>query len=169
MEKVSSRLSGWKCQCLSMAARVTLTRAVLSSIPVHSMSTIALLQGTLAKLHKVMRDFVWESSQERKKQHLISWEKVCLPKREGGLGIHLSKEMNISLLAKLGWRLLQNKESLWAKVLRKKYKVGDPHDKAWTSPLVFNMEECLYGAAGYCPSMSHMGTRGQKKHQVLDR
>lgn len=42
LEKVSSRLSGWKGRFLSMAGRITLTKAVLSSIPVHPMSIVLL-------------------------------------------------------------------------------------------------------------------------------
>ena len=42
LEKVASRLAGWKKQTLSLAGKVTLTKAVLSSIPVHSMITIYL-------------------------------------------------------------------------------------------------------------------------------
>ena len=39
--------------------------------------------------------------------------------------------MNKALVAKVGWRLLQDKESLWARVLRCKYKVGSVHDPKW--------------------------------------
>lgn len=57
LEKVSSRLSGWKERTLSFAGRLTLTKAVLSSIPVHSMSTIILPQSTLSRLDKMSRSF----------------------------------------------------------------------------------------------------------------
>ena len=33
IEKIQSRLSGWKHQCLSLAGRLTLSKSVLSSIP----------------------------------------------------------------------------------------------------------------------------------------
>lgn len=39
--------------------------------------------------------------------------------------------MNKALIAKVGWRLLHDQVSLWAKVERKKYKVGDVHDLTW--------------------------------------
>ena len=127
LEKVASRLSGWKKQTLSLAGRVTMTKAVLSSIPVHSMSTIILPVSTLEKLDSLSRSFVWGSG-----QHLVSWEKVCKPKTEGGLGIRKSRDMNKALIAKVGWRLLYDTESLWARVLRSKYKVSNIHDLSWT-------------------------------------
>ncbi|KAG7568097.1 Ribonuclease H domain [Arabidopsis thaliana x Arabidopsis arenosa] len=43
--------------------------------------------------------------------------------------------MNKALIAKLGWRVLNDKESLWARVLRCKYKVGGGgvQDRSWLS------------------------------------
>lgn len=126
LEKVASRLSGWKKQTLSLAGRVTLTKAVLSSIPVHSMSTIHLPVSTLDKLDSLSRSFVWGSG-----QHLVSWDKICRPKTAGGLGIRVSRDMNKALIAKVGWCLLHDKESLWARILRSKYVIGDIHDPSW--------------------------------------
>ncbi|KAL1192979.1 putative ribonuclease H protein [Cardamine amara subsp. amara] len=73
-------------------------------------------------------------SREKRKQHLIAWNKVCLPKKEGGLGIRKAKDMNKALLAKVGWRLLHDKDSLWAHVLQSKYKVGYTQNISWTVP-----------------------------------
>lgn len=130
-EKVSSRLSGWKGRFLSFTGRLTLTKAVLSSIPVHTMSTISMPKSLLGSLDKVSRSFLWGSSSEQRKQHLIGWKKVYKPKNEGGLGIRSSLAMNKALLGKVGWRLLHDKDSLWARVLRAKYNVCDVHDKSW--------------------------------------
>lgn len=57
---------------------------------------------------------------ENRKQHLVSWKKVCRPKREGGLGIRSSRDMNKALVAKVGWRLIHDHTSLLARVLRSK-------------------------------------------------
>ena len=43
------------------------------------------------------------------------------------MGIKGAYEMNVYLLTKLGWRLLEEKESLWAKVLTSKYINGEVH------------------------------------------
>ncbi|CAA7040436.1 unnamed protein product [Microthlaspi erraticum] len=48
----------------------------------------------MKSLDRVSRDFVWGSIVEKRKQHLIGWEKLCRPKTEGGLGIHKSSLMN---------------------------------------------------------------------------
>lgn len=128
LERASSRLSGWKGRFLSFAGRLTLTKSVLSSLPVHSMSTILLPQSTIEKLDQISRNFLWGSTEEQRTPHLIAWTKVCTPKQDGGFGIRSSLEMNKALLGKIGWRLLHDRESIWARVLRAKYKVGDVHD-----------------------------------------
>ncbi|CAA7033157.1 unnamed protein product [Microthlaspi erraticum] len=117
-----------------MAGRLTLIKAVLSSVPVHSMSSIILPQSTLANLDRVSRSFLWGSSVEKRKPHLLSWKKVCRSKKEGGLGIRASKDMNLALIAKVGWRLLKDDHSLWARVLKKKYRVGDLREQSWLKP-----------------------------------
>lgn len=43
------------------------------------------------------------------------------PKKEGGLGFRDVHVFNLAMLAKQGWRLLQNPDSLCAKVLQAKY------------------------------------------------
>lgn len=131
LERASSRLAGWKSRTLSFAGRLTLTKAVLASIPIHSMSKIILPALTLASLDKVSRTFLWGGTLETRKQHLVAWKRVCAPKREGGLGIRSAKVMNKALIAKVGWRLLHDKASLWARVVRSKYKVGGVEDQSW--------------------------------------
>lgn len=116
LEWISSRLAGWKGRMLSFSGRVTLTKTVLSSIPIHSMSTIILPASTSMKLDRISRDFLWGSTVEKRKQHLLAWNKVCLPKKDGGLGIRKARDTNRALISKVGWRLLNDGDSLWARV-----------------------------------------------------
>ena len=70
---------------------------------------------------------------------MVGWNKIIRPKEEGGLGIQAAKFKNLALLAKLNWRLNQEKESIWAKVILRKYysvdklRARDP-DKLPCSP-----------------------------------
>ena len=54
LEKMNSRLAGWKEKTLSFAGRLTLTKAVLSSIHVHSMSSVLLPQFIHSKLDRFL-------------------------------------------------------------------------------------------------------------------
>jgi len=63
---------------------------------------------------------------------------VCKPKRDGGLGVRDVRAVNLSLLAKWKWRLLNDGEALWKEVLLEKYGrvIGDllvREDYVWPS------------------------------------
>ena len=71
----------------------------------------------------------------------LSWDKMCLPKEEGGLDFHDLKAFNLALLAKQGWRLQTNTTSLVHKIFKARYfpdgdflsaKLGNHLSFAWT-------------------------------------
>ena len=72
------------------------------------------------KLDKINRDFLWGSTREKKKLHLVGWNKIIQPKEEGGLGIQAARAKNVALLARLNWRMYQENDSLWVKVILSK-------------------------------------------------
>ena len=72
-------------------------------------------------MDRVNRNFLWGTTNEKRKIHLVGWNKIIKSKEEGELGIQAARGKNIALLAKLNWRMFQEKESLWAKVILNKY------------------------------------------------
>ena len=121
VEKVMSKLARWKARFLSFAGRAVLVKSVMSTIPNYVMQATALPTHLCDKLDKIDRDFLWGSISEKRRIHLVGWNKIIRSKEEGGLGIQAAKAKNLALLAKLNWRLNQEKESIWAKVILRKY------------------------------------------------
>lgn len=54
-----------------------------------------------------------------------AWDDLCKPKNVGGLGLRKAKFMNQSLLVKVGWGLINKRDSLWTRTLRSKYGCGE--------------------------------------------
>lgn len=51
-------------------------------------------------IKSLIRKFWWDCWGDQRKIHWVSWEKLCLPKNEGGMGFQELNKFNDSLLAK---------------------------------------------------------------------
>lgn len=117
---MQSKLQIWQGKMLSTAARSTQLQSVLGTMPLYPMHCLKLSQHTVDALDKVQRNYWWSHNSARQK-HYISWSKLCLPKRNGGMGFKNLDVYNTALLTKTAWQLLHNQDSLCAKILRGKY------------------------------------------------
>lgn len=121
ISKAQSRLLAWGNQFLSMAGRITLIQSVLSALPTYLMQTTLLPDYTVSELEKVIRRFLWGEDAVNREFHALAWDKISLPKEQGGLNVKDIRKANLAFLAKLGWKILTNKECLWIDIIRKKY------------------------------------------------
>lgn len=53
-----------------------------------------------------------------------SWNEICQPKEQGGLGFRKFSHYNLALLSKLAWTIGSGEDSLWTRVMRGKYLKG---------------------------------------------
>lgn len=77
--------------------------------------------GVGKRIVRIQREFLWGGVGGGKKISWIKWQTVCQQKENGGAGVKDIRVMNISLLAKWRWRLIDGREALWKAVLVKKY------------------------------------------------
>jgi hypothetical protein len=134
VEKVQAKLTSWKAKLLSPARRMILVQSVTSAIPAYYMQNVALPIRICSNLDKLNKDFLWGSTTDRKKMHMISWDKVCRPKDLGGLGLYSTKSRNLALLAKLNCRVMEELDSLWAKILIVNYCLNGIMDERLVTP-----------------------------------
>lgn len=85
------------------------------------MSCFLLPKYLCDELNKMIASFWWNNCDGNRKIDWFSWDKLCLPKSDEGLGLHHFYVFNLALLAKQAWRIMINPQSLLARVLKAKY------------------------------------------------
>ncbi|XP_048611782.1 uncharacterized protein LOC125586041 [Brassica napus] len=120
-EKLMHRVNGWTGRWLSKGGKEVLIKSILLALPTYVMSTFLLPLEICENLASAIAQFWWSSNPPKRGIHWAKWEKVCLPREEGGIGFRMIHEFNMALLAKQLWRLLQFPDSLVARVLRGRY------------------------------------------------
>nr|XP_009624722.1 uncharacterized protein LOC104115735 [Nicotiana tomentosiformis] len=75
----------------------------------------------LEHLHKSFARFFWCTKEQGRSRHWAFWQKLCLPKEEGGLGFRSLLNVSRALFAKLLWRIITTK-SLWYNFMCNKYR-----------------------------------------------
>nr|KYP48048.1 LINE-1 reverse transcriptase isogeny [Cajanus cajan] len=100
IEHVSRR--GWKTSALLFMGRLTLCKSVLSTIPSYTMQSVYLPRSTCDEIDRICRDFLWGGSRNNRRFHAIGWNKVCMAKEPGGLGLRSIRNVNTSFMIKNG-------------------------------------------------------------------
>ena len=127
MEKVETRLGGWRARFLSRGGgggwRLVLLKAVLSAIPTYFMAIFRMPAGVQRRMESVMQGFFWRGSRQEGSRGvaLVAWEIVCHPVSQGGLGVPHFQHVNRALLTKWVARLMQLFGDMVAAILRDGY------------------------------------------------
>ncbi|XP_010513293.1 PREDICTED: uncharacterized protein LOC104789260 [Camelina sativa] len=94
LDKVKARFTDWSSKALSFAA-------------------FALPKGCLRAIEMMCNTFLWSGNITKRPAAKVSWKDICLPKKEGGLGLRNFAIWNKVLTMKLIWMLITNSGSLW--------------------------------------------------------
>ncbi|KAA3482707.1 reverse transcriptase [Gossypium australe] len=115
-EKILFRIKGWSNRFLSQGGKEVFIKSVLQSIPTYAMSCFLLPKSFCRELEQLMSKFWWQKAHGKQGIHWCQWQNLSTPKDEGGMGFRDMAKFNLALLAKQGWRILNNPDSLVAKV-----------------------------------------------------
>lgn len=93
---MNKKLTGWKTRFLNMAGRTTLATSTLNSIPNHIMQYHKLPKNINRLIDRTQRNFIWGSTAEKSKLHLVNWHTLTDIKNNGGLGIVSAENKNLT-------------------------------------------------------------------------
>lgn len=89
------------------------------------MATFKIPKSICSIIDQLIKAFWWVQLEERTQFFApISWDKLCQPKRQGGLGFKHTSNINNAMLAKTAWFLSNSTLSLASKTFKEKY--GSP-------------------------------------------
>lgn len=107
--------NGWTPKLMNSAGREVLVKSVWQAIPTFSVSCFRLFKNMCKKLTSLVAG----GDENRRKMHRRKWEDIAIPKCDGGMGFRDFELFNQTILAKQGWHLLTNPDSLHARFLYK--------------------------------------------------
>lgn len=119
--KVQSKISSWKQKLFSSGGKEVLIKAVAQAVPTYAMSVFKIPMGLCNEIQQSIAGFWWSKRKEKRGIFWTKWESMCQAKTRGGMGFRDISSFNQALVAKQGWRLIQNPESLAARIMKARY------------------------------------------------
>lgn len=83
------------------------------AIPSYVMQTFLLPARICDKMDGMVRKFWWGVADHKRDLYLKAWDILCLPKAIGRLGLRRFRDINLSFITKLGWRLYTDQAHTW--------------------------------------------------------
>lgn len=125
-EKLESYLNRWRSKSLFWAGRGTFIKLIAKALPTYTFSTFNVPSIVCGKLDATTHRYQWSPNKD-KGRFLAwkSWEHLCKPKKDLGLGFRKAKKVNEGLIAKLTWMVVSKRVSSCMEALRSKYKVTE--------------------------------------------
>ncbi|GAU29262.1 hypothetical protein TSUD_392120 [Trifolium subterraneum] len=138
-DRIWKRINSWRGRALSKAGKEIMIKSVLQAIPSYVMSMFILPASLIHDIEKMINVFWWRSgstiNNNTKGIHWLAWERLACPKAHGGLGFRNFEAFNKAMVAKQVWNIVQNPNSLVAKLLKARYF---PRSSLFEAPLGYN-------------------------------
>lgn len=87
IDKIAARFDHWATKTLSFAGRLQLISSVIYSTVNFWLSSFILPKCCLKTIEQMCNRFLWSNDITKRGDTKVSWQSVCLPKSEEGLGL----------------------------------------------------------------------------------
>ena len=160
-ENLESKTGGWKSKSFSWMGRATLVKSVALATPLYTMSSFLIPKCLCEEMDGILRKLWWSPSKNSNCYFTpLAWDNLCQPKYLGGLGFRHFSDINMALLSKVAWWILNQSNRLCVQALITKYKVrrnwlnAEPSKKAsWAWKSVESARYIL--VVGTCKQVSN--------------
>ncbi|XP_074300212.1 uncharacterized protein LOC141631444 [Silene latifolia] len=78
-------------------------------------------KSVIKRIEAICRNYLWDGSSEYHRVPLVAWDKVTLPKPEGGLGIKKAELWNVATIGKLVNWVYSKADRLWIRWINQVY------------------------------------------------
>ncbi|CAJ2668628.1 unnamed protein product [Trifolium pratense] len=121
-DRIWKRINSWRGRALSKAGKEIMIKSVLQAIPTYVMSMFILPSSFIDDIEKMINAFWWGGGNGNSKGiHWLAWERLACPKDKGGLGFRNFEAFNMAMVAKQAWKILQNPDTLVARLIKARY------------------------------------------------
>ncbi|KAH1032211.1 hypothetical protein J1N35_044385 [Gossypium stocksii] len=114
-------INNWSVHFLSAMGDEVFLKSILQAIPIYAMRYFKLPILFCRELENIMCKFWWRNSKTNKGIYWCKWSDMCIPKAKGGLGFKELSKFNLALLAKQGWKIITQPNSLFTRVMKARY------------------------------------------------
>ncbi|XP_026453050.1 uncharacterized protein LOC113353735 [Papaver somniferum] len=121
LDNFRDRLDIWQAIFLVGPGKTIITQFVLGSLASHHLDVFPMPRELTKKMENIQMRFWWGKKENEKGYFMKGWDDIALPKELGGLSIRRTDLLNLALLTKLAWRMINNPEEPWDVILREKY------------------------------------------------
>lgn len=95
IDEVKKRLNDWSGRLLTLSGRLEPIKTVIHSTIFFWMQLCQMPKNVIDHIEKICANFFWQG-----RKHLVGWNKICMPKEEGGMGLRNLHDIAKALLIK---------------------------------------------------------------------
>ena len=143
ISKIDKRLYG-VARFMDHSSRLTYINYVVASMPIFTMCSLKVHLTILDHVDKSSRNFLWYGNEINKGgKCLASWQMICKPKQQGGIGVLNLREQNKALLIKHLYKFYNQADLPWVELLWNAYYQNNEVPHSGSNKGSFWWKECM--------------------------